>query len=102
MTGQTRMRRRGGRKGVGAWALASAVLYVGLTSCTNTTSYVDPLSVDARDNAGKISCRRLCVSAWAAKGGGDYANAVSMFRRAAVIAPSEAVPLVAAGDTLRT
>lgn len=101
MTGQATMRRRGGRKGVGAAALASAIFCAGLTSCTNTTSYFDPLAVDARDNAGKISYPTIMRIGMAAKGGGDYANAVSMFRRAAVVAPTEAVPLVAAGDTLR-
>ncbi|HEX3881851.1 MAG TPA: tetratricopeptide repeat protein [Stellaceae bacterium] len=74
---------------------------MGLTSCTNTTSYFDPLTVDSRDNAGKISYPTIMRIGMAAKAGGDYANAVSMFRRAAVVAPSEAVPLVAAGDTLR-
>jgi Flp pilus assembly protein TadD len=71
------------------------------TSCTNTTTYVDPLTVDARDNASKINYPTIMRIGMAAKSGGDYANAVSMFRRAAQVAPSEAAPLVAAGDTLR-
>jgi Flp pilus assembly protein TadD len=71
------------------------------TSCTNTTTYIDPLAVDTRDNAGKINYPTIMRIGMAAKAGGDYGNAVSMFRRAAQVAPSESAPLVAAGDTLR-
>lgn len=95
------MRRRGGREGVGTLALGSVALCFALTACTNTTSYVDPLAVDGRDAATKVNYPTIMRIGMAAKAGGDYANAVSMFRRAAQIASSEAAPLVAAGDTLR-
>lgn len=77
------------------------LLCLASVSCTNTTTYVDPLAVDTRDNASKISYPTIMRIGMAAKSGGDYANAVSMFRRAAEVAPTEAAPLVAAGDTLR-
>jgi Flp pilus assembly protein TadD len=77
------------------------VLCFALAACTNTTTYVDPLSVDGRDGVSKINYPTIMRIGMAAKAGGDYANAVSLFRRAAEIASSEAAPLVAAGDTLR-
>lgn len=94
MTGQTNMRRRAQMTSVGALVLA-------LASCTTTTTYVDPLAVDGRDAASKIGYPTVMRIGMAARAGGDYPNAVSMFRRAAAMAPSEPVPLVAAGDTLR-
>ncbi|HEX5317719.1 MAG TPA: tetratricopeptide repeat protein [Stellaceae bacterium] len=76
-------------------------LVLALASCTTTTTYVDPLAVDGRDAASKIGYPTVMRIGMAARAGGDYPNAVSMFRRAAAMAPSEPVPLVAAGDTLR-
>jgi Flp pilus assembly protein TadD len=101
MTGQAKMRRRRGRKGVEAFALGFLVLCLALAACTNTTTYVDPLAVDGREGASKINYPTIMRIGMAAKAGGDYANAVSLFRKAAEIASSEAAPLVAAGDTLR-
>jgi Flp pilus assembly protein TadD len=95
------MRRRGGRTGVGASALAPLALCFALSACTNTTTYVDPLAIDGRDAATKVNYPTIMRIGMAAKSGGDYANAVSLFRRAAEIASSEPAPLVAAGDTLR-
>lgn len=92
------MGRRRGRKGVGAVVLG---LGFALAACTNTTTYVDPLSVDGRDAASKVNYPTIMRIGMAAKEGGDYANAVSLFRHAAQIASTEPAPLVAAGDTLR-
>jgi Flp pilus assembly protein TadD len=95
------MRRRKGRKGVGIFALAPVALCFALSACTTTTTYVDPLAIDGRDAASKINYPTIMRIGMAAKAGGDYSNAVSLFRRAAQIASTEPAPLVAAGDTLR-
>jgi Flp pilus assembly protein TadD len=76
-------------------------LCVALAGCTNTTAYVDPLAIDGRDAATKVNYPTIMRIGMAAKAGGDYGNAVSLFRRAAQVASGEAAPLVAAGDTLR-
>jgi len=81
--------------------LGAVVLCLASTSCTTTTTYIDPLAVDARDNAAKVNYPTIMRIGMAAKAGGDYANALSLFRRAAQIASSEPAPLVAAGDVLR-
>lgn len=101
MTGQAKMRRRGRRKSVGAFALVHAALCLTLAACTSTTTYIDPLAIDGREAASKVNYPTIMRIGMAAKAGGDYANAVSLFRRAAQIAASEPAPLVAAGDTLR-
>lgn len=101
MTGRAIMGRRNGRKGVGAFVLGSIAVCSALTACSNTTTYVDPLAIDGREAATKVNYPTIMRIGMAAKTGGDYSNAVSMFRRAAQLAPSEAAPLVAAGDTLR-
>src|SRR5581483_7763620 len=101
MTGQAKMGRRKGRKGVGVFALAPVALCLALTACTSTTTYIDPLAVDGREAASRVNYPTIMRIGMAAKAGGDYANAVSLFRRAAEIASTEPAPLVAAGDTLR-
>ncbi|HEY1798464.1 MAG TPA: tetratricopeptide repeat protein [Stellaceae bacterium] len=81
--------------------MGSVALCVALAACTNTTTYVDPLAIDGREAATKVNYPTIMRVGMAAKAGGDYANAVSLFRRAAQLASGEAAPLVAAGDTLR-
>ncbi|MGH7094295.1 MAG: tetratricopeptide repeat protein [Stellaceae bacterium] len=81
--------------------MVSVALCVGLSACDNTTRYFDPLTVDGRDGSAHVTYPILMRIGEAARAGHDYSNAVALFRRAAVIAPREAVPLVAAGDTLR-
>jgi Flp pilus assembly protein TadD len=93
-------RNRRGNTG-GALALAVAAACLGLTACDNETRFIDPLATDGRDGSSVVNYPLLMRIGQAARAGGDYANAVAVFRRAAVIAPKEAVPLVAAGDTLR-
>lgn len=95
------MRRRKRPRGAGILAPAPAVLCLALAACTTTTTYLDPLAVDGREAASKVDYPTIMRIGMAAKAGGDYANAVSLFRRAAQIASSEPAPLVAAGDTLR-
>jgi len=77
------------------------VACIGLAGCADVTSALDPLGIDGRDGGAKITYATLMRVGMAARAGGDYPNAVAVFRRAASIAPSEAIPLVAVGETLR-
>ncbi len=73
-----------------------------VAACTSeATNFVDPLAVAGRNGNTKVSYATLMRVGLAARAGGDYANAVSIFRRAATLEPGLAVPLVAAGETLR-
>lgn len=85
----------------GALLLASVALCLGLAACDNTTRFVDPLTVDGRDGSAHVTYPVLMRIGQAAMNGHDYSNAVALFRRAAAIAPHQAVPYVAAGDALR-
>jgi len=81
--------------------MALVAVSLGQTSCTRATTYIDPLAVDGRDGSSTANYPTLMRIGMAARNGGDYANAIGVFRRAAQVAPSEAVPLVAIGDILR-
>jgi len=81
--------------------IVPVALCLGLSACDNTTRYFDPLTVDGRDGSAHVTYPILMRIGEAARAGHDYSNAVAVFRRAAVVAPREAVPMVAAGDTLR-
>lgn len=95
------MGRRKGASSARVLAPALAAVCLGLAACVNTTTFVDPLAIDGRAAANRVDYPTLMRIGVAARVGGDYANAVALFRRAAEVAPNEAVPLVAAGDTLR-
>jgi Flp pilus assembly protein TadD len=61
----------------------------------------DAVSVNGRDGGGAVpSYPALMRIGAAARSGGDLSNALSVYRRAAEIAPADAAPLVAAGDVL--
>jgi Flp pilus assembly protein TadD len=63
--------------------------------------HLDPLSANGRDGGGSPpSYEALMRIATAAEVGGDYANAVSVFRRAAEIEPRFAAPFVGIGNAL--
>ncbi len=63
--------------------------------------HLDPLSVNGRDGGGAApSYAALMRIGKAARNGGDYSNAVAVFRRAAEIEPRLPDPFVALGDTL--
>ncbi|HEY3910093.1 MAG TPA: tetratricopeptide repeat protein [Stellaceae bacterium] len=71
------------------------------TGCQPLPFHLDPLSVNGRDGGGTPpSYAALMRIGDAARAGGDFANALSVFRRAAEIEPSAPAPFVAIGDTL--
>jgi Flp pilus assembly protein TadD len=64
------------------------------------TADINPFDVNGREGAKSLDYNTLMRIAAAAKTGGDLSNAVALYRRAAVIAPSVSAPFVAAGNTL--
>jgi Flp pilus assembly protein TadD len=81
--------------------LFSLVTVVVLAGCAGSPVHLDPLSVDGREGGGPTpSYPMLMRIGAAAQSGGDLPNAVSVFRRAAEMAPQEPAPLIAAGDVL--
>jgi len=59
------------------------------------------LSVDGRDGGGPTPTYPMLMRiGTAAQSGGDLPNAVSVYRRAAEMAPQDPAPLIAAGDVL--
>src|SRR5690348_1289597 len=89
-------------RGSSAPALLFSVLAViALTGCLASPVHLDPLSVDGRDGGGPVpSYPMLMRIGAAAQSGGDFPNAVGVYRRAAEMAPQEPAPLIAAGDVL--
>lgn len=80
--------------------LAVAVVLLA-AGCEPLPFHLDPLSANGRDGGGSPpSYAALMRIAAAARAGGDYANAVSVYRRAAEIEPGAAAPFVGIGDTL--
>jgi Flp pilus assembly protein TadD len=79
-------------------------LTLGLTilgGCEPFPLHLDPLGVNGRDGGGMTpSYAALMRIGNAARSGGDYSNAVAVFRRAAEIEPVLPDPFVAIGDTL--
>jgi Flp pilus assembly protein TadD len=74
---------------------------VALGGCQPYPVHLDPLSVNGRDGGGQApSYAALMRIGAAARAGGDYSNAVTVFRRAAEIEPRLPDPFVAIGDTL--
>jgi len=81
--------------------LAITLPVVALAGCEPFPVHLDPLSVNGRDGGGApISYAALMRIGNAARTGGDYSNAVAVFRRAAEIEPRLPDPFVAIGDTL--
>jgi len=72
-----------------------------LAGCQPLPVHLDPLSVNGRDGGGATpSYAALMRIGAAARVGGDYSNALAVFRRAAEIEPRLPEPFVAIGDTL--
>ena len=81
--------------------LAITVVLLAAAACQPVPFHLDPLSVNGRDGGGSPpSYEALMRIAAAARSGGDYANAVAIFGRAAEIQPGAAAPFVGLGDTL--
>jgi Flp pilus assembly protein TadD len=79
--------------------LVFAVLAV--VGCEPFPVQLDPLSVNGRDGGGPVpTYDALMRIGTAARAGGDLANALGVFRRAAQLAPLDPAPLLAAGDVL--
>jgi Flp pilus assembly protein TadD len=94
--------RRGKWRLGGPVALGLACALAGLAGCTDThTLQWDPLTVNGRDgSAPALPLESVMRIAAAARAGGDYGNAVNLYRHAATMAPHDPAPLVALGDTL--
>jgi Flp pilus assembly protein TadD len=93
--------RRGMRRFEPLAVLCVALSLVGLPGCEDaTTLQLDPLSVSGRTgNAPPITYEGVMRVAAAARNGGDYGNAVGLFKHAAEMQPSNPDPLTALGDT---
>jgi Flp pilus assembly protein TadD len=84
-----------------AGLVAAALVLLSATACQPLPFHLDPLSVNGRDGGGAPpSYAALMRIGEAARSGGDVANAISVFRRAAEIEPGAPAPFVAIGDTL--
>jgi Flp pilus assembly protein TadD len=94
------MRRVGGAVALGL-ALGLGGL-MGLTGCDDTrTMQWDPLTTTGRNgSAPALTFEAVMHIADAARAGGDYSNAVSLYRHAASMESHDASPLVGLGITL--
>lgn len=86
----------------GAVSIAAPLAVLCLAGCEDVSPiHLDPLNVNGRIGAGpEISYGALMRVGAAAHAGGDLANAVGIYRRAAGMNTGDPAPLVAAGTTL--
>jgi Flp pilus assembly protein TadD len=86
----------------GAVVLCFGLSFLGLTGCEDVPqNHWDPLTTPGRDgNAPQLTVDAVMRIAAAARAGGDFANAVNLYRHAATMEPRNAAPLDALGDTL--
>jgi Flp pilus assembly protein TadD len=82
--------------------LCVALSLIGLSGCEDATQLrLDPLSVAGRDGgAPPITYVSVMHVAAAARSGGDYGNAVNLYKHASEMEPLNPEPLAALGDTL--
>jgi Flp pilus assembly protein TadD len=86
------------------WVALFAIL--ALPACASHPNFAplqsDPLRINGRDggNGKPIDFATMMRVGTAARLGGDYANALAIFRRASEVAPRDPDPLVAIGDTM--
>jgi len=82
-------------------ALLLTVAVLALAGCGAQPYHLDLMSANGRDSGGVVpSYDSLMRIGAAARGGGDLANALGVFRRAAEVDPLNPAPLAAAGDVL--
>jgi Flp pilus assembly protein TadD len=87
-----------GMKGFGALSVLCLFL---LGGCAELAALdVDPFNVSGREGAQPLSYDALMRVAAAARAGGDFGNAVALYRRAANVELLAAPPMVGAGNTL--
>jgi Flp pilus assembly protein TadD len=85
-----------------AAALGLGLGLLGLTGCEDTPSlHLDPLTTTGRDgNAPQLGYDAVMRIAVASRSGGDFGNAINLYRHAATMEPHRTEPLVALGGTL--
>jgi Flp pilus assembly protein TadD len=83
-------------------ALSLILGLISLTGCEDKKSLnLDPLATDGRTgNAPDLKYPAVMHIADASRSVGDFANAISLYRHAATMEPSNAAPLTALGETL--
>jgi Flp pilus assembly protein TadD len=84
-------------------AAASGFLALGLlllTGCEDLMSRVDPLDVNGRRGAEPLEYATLMRLGAVAHATGNLETAIGFYRRAAIVKPGAAAPLVATGNTL--
>ena len=93
--GSARLRTRGSS------ALFLTLAVLGLAGCGTYPFHLDLQSANGRDGGGAVpSYDSLMRIGAAAQGGGDFVNALGVYRRASEVDPLNPAPLVAAGDVL--
>ena len=93
--GSARLRTRGSS------ALFLTLAVLGLAGCGTYPFHLDLQSANGRDGGGAVpSYDSLMRIGAAAQGGGDFVNALGVYRRASEVDPLSPAPLVAAGDVL--
>ena len=82
------------------WLVVVAIIALG--GCAPRPFSIDPLRISGRDggNGKAPDFASLMRVGTAARLGGDYANALGVFRRASELAPRDPAPLVEIGKTL--
>jgi Flp pilus assembly protein TadD len=77
------------------------VAALGLAGCAGSPVNLDPGNVNGRDGGGPTPTYPMLMRIGAAaQSGGDFPNAVGVYRRAAEMAPQDPAPLIAAGNAL--
>ena len=85
----------------GSSALFLTLAVLGLAGCGTYPFHLDLQSANGRDGGGAVpSYDSLMRIGAAAQGGGDFVNALGVYRRASEVDPLNPAPLVAAGDVL--
>jgi Flp pilus assembly protein TadD len=98
---RARVRVGGTRRPKKAAARILALCLLGLTSCETTPALqLDPLATRGRDGGTQVTYPAVMRVAAAARSGGDYANAVALYRHAETMAGGHVEPLIELGATL--